>query len=102
MIAKRTACSFSTGSVPGSARSTAQACVFGCAPKAALAPEKIFDCVESCTCTSRPITVSHCIRRPSLQNRRAPVPVGHLLEAVRDIEQSGLAEIAADQLQAGR
>src|SRR5690606_39592331 len=61
MVAKRKASAFATGSVPGMARSMAQAWVFGSAPNAVLAPEKIFVLVASCTCTSRPITVSHCI-----------------------------------------
>src|SRR5512143_2451523 len=66
-IARSTAPRFSTGNTPGSAMSTALACVFGAAPNAVEAPEKIFDAVESCACVSRPTTTSH----PS----RAPAPV---------------------------
>jgi hypothetical protein len=33
--------------------------VFGSAPNAVLAPEKIFDFVVSCAWTSSPMTVSH-------------------------------------------
>jgi hypothetical protein len=53
-----TAARFSTGSMPGIARSTALACVFGAAPKVVALPEKIFERVASCRCTSRPITIS--------------------------------------------
>src|SRR3974377_2071065 len=59
---KRTACSttraFSTGSTPGSAMSTAQAWVFGAAPNAVEAPEKILLFVSRCACVSMPTTVS--------------------------------------------
>ena len=48
---KRIACStapwFTTGSTPGKAMSTAEACVFGCAPKAVDAAEKILLRVRS-------------------------------------------------------
>jgi hypothetical protein len=44
--------------MPGIARSTALACVFGAAPKVVALPEKIFERVASCRCTSRPITIS--------------------------------------------
>ena len=44
--------------MPGMARSTALAWELGLAPKRVEAPEKIFDSVASCTCTSSPITVS--------------------------------------------
>ena len=46
-IARSTAPLFNTGSTPGSAISTADACVFGAAPNAVDAPEKIFDDVEA-------------------------------------------------------
>ncbi|MNW22079.1 hypothetical protein D3C71_2233650 [compost metagenome] len=52
---------FSTGSTPGSARSTGEACVLASAPNAVEVPEKIFEAVESCVCVSRPITTSHCM-----------------------------------------
>jgi len=55
---RSTAPRLSTGSVPGSARSTTLACVLGAAPKAVGAPEKIFEAVESWACVSRPITTS--------------------------------------------
>ena len=59
---RRTAASttarFSTGSAPGRPRQTGSVCVFGSAPNAADDQEKIFDFVASCTCTSRPITIS--------------------------------------------
>jgi hypothetical protein len=58
VIARSTAPRFITGSEPGSARSTAQACVFGSAPKRVEAPEKIFDWVESWAWVSKPITTS--------------------------------------------
>src|SRR6185503_13012603 len=38
--------------------STALACVFGAAPNAVDAPEKIFDAVVSCAWVSRPMTTS--------------------------------------------
>ena len=46
-MAHSTARLFSTGSTPGSAMSTAHACVLGGAPNAVEAPENIFDCVSS-------------------------------------------------------
>src|SRR5258706_4107570 len=57
-IARPTAPLFSTGNVPGSARSTAEACVLGGAPNAVEAPEKIFDAVVNCACVSSPMTTS--------------------------------------------
>ncbi len=57
----RTASWFSTGRVPGMARSTRLAWVFGAAPKVVALPEKIFDWVASCAWISSPITVSHCM-----------------------------------------
>ena len=53
---------FSTGSTPGSAMSTADACVFGAAPNAVDAPEKIFDAVDSCAWVSSPMTTSQFMR----------------------------------------
>ena len=50
---------FSTGSVPGRPRQTGSVCVLGSAPNAADDHEKIFDCVASCACTSRPMTTSY-------------------------------------------
>ena len=47
MIARSTAPRFSTGKVPGKARSTGEACVFGAAPKAVDEPLKIFEAVDS-------------------------------------------------------
>ncbi len=61
-IARSTAPLFSTGSVPGNAMSTTLACVFGAAPNAVGAPEKIFDCVDNCACVSNPMTTSQLIR----------------------------------------
>src|SRR5258708_13825819 len=59
---KRIACStaprFSTGSTPGSAMSTAEAWVFGSAPNAVAAAEKILLRVRSCACVSMPTTTS--------------------------------------------
>jgi hypothetical protein len=49
---------FMTGSVPGRAKSTAQAWVLGFAPKAVLAREKIFDWVESWAWVSKPMMTS--------------------------------------------
>ena len=40
------------------------ATAFGAAPNAVAEPEKIFDCVASCRCTSRPITVSQLMTSP--------------------------------------
>src|SRR3990167_4251405 len=54
---------FKTGKTPGKAKSIAHACVFGSAPKAVDAPENIFVLVASCTCTSKPITVSQVIMK---------------------------------------
>src|SRR5699024_11736491 len=47
-----------TGKAPGKAISTSLAWVFGSAPKAALLLEKILDAVDSCTCVSKPMTIS--------------------------------------------
>src|SRR5690348_17582364 len=52
--------------------STADACVFGGAPNAVDAPEKIFDAVESCACVSMPMTISQLMRAP----HRDPLPPG--------------------------
>jgi hypothetical protein len=57
-MARSTAPRFSTGSTPGRAMSTAQACVFGAAPKAVDAPEKIFEAVLSWAWVSSPMTIS--------------------------------------------
>lgn len=46
-MARSTAPLFMTGSTPGNARSTGQACVLGSAPKRVEAPEKILETVES-------------------------------------------------------
>jgi len=59
LVAMRAASRFITGNTPGSARSTAHAWVFGSAPYCAAAPENSLLLVSSCTCTSRPMTVSH-------------------------------------------
>ena len=58
-IARSTAPRLGTGSTPGSAMSTADACVLGPAPKAVAAPENIFDTVDNWACVSSPMTVSH-------------------------------------------
>src|SRR5512134_3088978 len=71
-MAFSTAPLLSTGSTPGSAMSTAEACVFGAAPNAVDAPEKILLFVSSCACVSMPITVSHAIAlAPHLPRARA-------------------------------
>src|ERR1700694_1698734 len=57
-IACSTALAFATGSVPGSAMSTAEACVLGGAPNAVEAPENILLLVVSWACVSIPITIS--------------------------------------------
>ena len=57
-MARSTAPRFITGSVPGSARSTGEACVFGAAPNWVLEPLKIFERVDSWACVSRPMTTS--------------------------------------------
>src|SRR5258708_144931 len=110
--------------------STADACVFGGAPKAVDAPEKIFAFVESCVCVSSPITTSHppattpLLSGPFERRRAAPrrslrplggqracisrvrgrssMPVGHLLILMRDVEQLRFAEIVALDLQTDR
>jgi hypothetical protein len=46
----------STGSTPGSARSTTLAWVFGSAPNAVDAPEKILLTVDNWACVSSPMT----------------------------------------------
>ena len=54
-----TARRFNTGSAPGSPRQTGQTLVLGGAPKLVGHPQKIFVAVESCTCTSSPMTGSY-------------------------------------------
>src|SRR5260363_134191 len=46
-IARSTAPRFATGSTPGSARSTTDACIFGSAPKRVEAPENSFETVDN-------------------------------------------------------
>src|SRR3954463_1218966 len=58
-MAQRTASLFSTGNTPGNAKLTTQACVFGSAPNAVDAPEKILVLVCSWVCVSSPMTTSH-------------------------------------------
>src|SRR5512138_1873036 len=105
-IAHSTAARLSTGSVPGSARSTAHACVFGGAPKAVDAPENALLRVSSCTCVSRPITTSWPrTRAADLTSHPAghrAVPVACLLQRVRHLQQPRLVEVLADQLQPDR
>src|SRR5579859_308071 len=100
-MARSTAPRLATGSTPGRAMSTALAWVLGAAPKAVDAPENIFERVESCTCVSRPMTISQSM---SLQNpaRRVPVPVGDFLILVCDAEHPRLGEIAPDDVQSDR
>src|SRR6266487_2259111 len=54
-----TACRFSTGSAPGIPRHTGHTLLLGSEPKTLGQPQKILLLVSSCTCTSRPITVSY-------------------------------------------
>ncbi|MNY76685.1 hypothetical protein D3C86_2163450 [compost metagenome] len=58
LMARSTAPLFITGSVPGNARSTAQACVLGSAPKAVEARLKILLAVDSWACVSKPMMTS--------------------------------------------
>src|SRR5215468_3221137 len=97
-IARSTAPRFATGSVPGSAMSTAEACVFGAAPKAVAAPENIFERVESCAWVSRPTTISQSTGFAPSAGERG----GRALILVRDVEHSRFTEIAADQVQPDR
>src|SRR5947207_9267797 len=57
-----TAFLFSTGNAPGRPRQTGQTLVLGGAPNCVEQPQKIFVCVSSCTCTSRPMTGSYFSR----------------------------------------
>src|SRR2546423_8684027 len=52
----------STGNAPGKPRQTGQTLVLGGAPNCVEQPQKIFVCVSSCTCTSRPMTGSYFSR----------------------------------------
>ena len=105
-IARSTAPRFATGSTPGSAMSTALACVFGAAPNAVDAPEKIFDRVDELRVGLQadddfPVQP----RRPqafSARRGRPQMPVGRALELVREVEHSRLGEVVADQLQPDR
>src|SRR5712671_1427049 len=69
-IACSTAARLATGSVPGSAMSSAEACVFGAAPNALGAPENILLRVRSCACVSMPTTIS----QPAMLSVRAQQP----------------------------
>src|SRR5688500_5581880 len=103
-MARSTAPRFATGSVPGSARSTADACVFGSAPNAVAARLKILLAVDSWVWVSKPMTTSqpwiNLLMSEAL--RLLPVMIGGELEAVRHVQQQRLAEVVADQLQAHR
>src|SRR6185369_12253475 len=120
-IARSTAPRFNTGRTPGSAISTAEACVFGAAPKAVDAPENIFDAVDSCACVSRPMTTSQVIGLPSALRasglirarggpsrswrellRNSAMPVGDLLIAMRGVENFRLGKVIALDLQPDR
>src|SRR5512134_2428810 len=74
---KRIACSTATrlrtGSTPGSAISTAEACALGGAPNAVGAPEKILLRVRSCACVSMPTTISQLTRSPRAQVQQLAV-----------------------------
>src|SRR5512147_3062178 len=70
-MAKSTAPLFDTGNTPGSGRSTAEACVFGAAPDAVEAPEKILLLVSSCACVSMPTTISQAIAAAPSARQRA-------------------------------
>src|SRR5436190_5453618 len=72
-IAWSTAARFSTGNVPGSAMSTAEACVFGGAPKAVDAAEKILLCVRSWVCVSMPTTTSQAMPLPRFRAQQPAV-----------------------------
>ena len=103
---------------PGSAISTALACVFGAAPNAVDAPENIFDAVDSCACVSSPMTISQfmaalIIAIPLGQAHRLVIAVpfdsGGIrrcqsvsLVLVRDVEHASFREIVAHDLQAYR
>src|ERR1700716_981886 len=82
--------------------STTLACVFGSAPNAVDALEKIFDCVDNCACVSKPMTISQCICARLDTCRQAPVPVRGLLILGRGAEQLPLLEIIRHELQANR
>ena len=57
-MARSTAPLFMTGSVPGKAKSTAQAWVLGSAPKAVEARLKILLAVDNWACVSKPMMTS--------------------------------------------
>ena len=105
-MARSTAPRFITGSVPGSARSTAQACVLGSAPNAVGARLKIFDCGRQLGVRLEAdddfVAVDRVWRLISEALRAAEVEIGGLLEAVRGVQQPAFGEVVADQLQAHR
>src|SRR5690625_131253 len=103
MTAWRTAAALSPGGMPSMARTAAQAWRLGSAAKAVAAPENSLERVVSWTCTSSPITVPHCMTALLVDvGGAAPVPVGHLLIAVADVEQPGFGKVGTDELQAHR
>ena len=58
------------------------ACVFGAAPNAVDAPEKIFDAVDSCACVSMPMTISQVMIAKSgseMHFRSQLLHIGHLV-----------------------
>src|SRR5258706_6716063 len=109
-IARSTAPLFSTGNVPGSARSTAETCVLGAAPNAVEAREKIFDAVVNCACVSSPMTSSQSavigVASALIGGSKAfwhpCVPIRHLLERIRHRQHARLVEIVAHDLQPDR
>src|SRR5688500_2091384 len=86
--------------------STAAACVFGAAPNAVEAPEKIFERVFNWACTSSPMTVSQpaFTRSPVHLNTggHLQMPIGIQLVLVRNVQHLRLAEVVADDLQPDR
>src|SRR5712691_2252145 len=74
-IACSTAARLATGSVPGSAMSTAEAWVLGAAPKAFGAPENILLCVRSWVWVSMPTTISQAMLSLRAQQLAACAPV---------------------------
>src|SRR5689334_9371462 len=100
-IARSTAPRFRTGRVPGRARSIADACVLGGAPKAVEEPLKSLARVESWAWVSRPITTSQPRTRGAVaisdSRRHPPMPVGGLLQRVGGVQQPVFLEVVADE-----
>src|SRR5580704_4435463 len=100
--ASSTACRFSTGSTPGIPMHRGQTFSLGAAPNAVEHPQNIFDLVERCAWTSRPITASYFSVFMISNFQRMRRKGAESFVGVADTEHDFLAERRADDLQSDR